>query len=614
MSSSCNTAGSGGGTFQLMSLTNSKLGMLLTSTPLLNRQLARAAKAKRRMGEDPTPTLADVERTHIVHVNPHFKPYVDVALEYLTQSSKSGFNSWDNHIDFEIPQMGDFFSDMAMSLVIDEVTTTQGAAPLTADAVADSATLPNVADAYVGTGAATYVDAYGRPLGPLGVPGAAEQRNFVRYCAYPGLRILESVKFSVNGNPLDCYSRNSALMYHKFSIGEDKRHGFNRLVGHENPVSAVSDVNSFNGVSSLPDVGAGTAFSDETLKSDTSRRKIEILNGLQTPKLTQPKTRFLIPILLWFCKDFRLSMPSVSIPNGQRYLKLKLARMNEIIQTVPGNAYVKSVQNNGVVDQISIAKPLLFSDSVLSATPNIQSQLIINNLYVNPEIHDIFLKRIGFNLIRIHQEHAQTLNTQSANIRLDSFRWCIETLFVGFRPSENISTASGASNHLDDWAEFGVVNRNSSDCPSTLTNDGTLIAGMFGTAAAGGSISNINACNRYHYKTISKPVDSFQLDAYGNKLYESFVTQFYNSYIPFTYGGANIVTPKDTEVHMVTFCLYPGTYQPSGCINVSRAREFNLCYQSTHITSSKTVDLFILADSINFLLISDGSAVLRYST
>ena len=65
---------------------------------------------------------------------------------------------------------------------------------------------------------------------------------------------------------------------------------------------------------------------------------------------------------------------------------------------------------------------------------------------------------------------------------------------------------------------------------------------------------------------------------------------------------------------MINFCLYPGTYQPSGHINVSRAREFYLQYDSSYVTSSDAAELIVNAVAINFLLISDGSATLRYAT
>jgi hypothetical protein len=65
---------------------------------------------------------------------------------------------------------------------------------------------------------------------------------------------------------------------------------------------------------------------------------------------------------------------------------------------------------------------------------------------------------------------------------------------------------------------------------------------------------------------------------------------------------------------MITFNLYPGTYQPSGHINVSRAREFYIAYDSSYVGSATTADLVVNAVAINFLLVSDGSATLRYAT
>ena len=78
---------------------------------------------------------------------------------------------------------------------------------------------------------------------------------------------------------------------------------------------------------------------------------------------------------------------------------------------------------------------------------------------------------------------------------------------------------------------------------------------------------------------------------------------------------------EDKGAMIVTFCLYPGTYQPSGHINISRAREFYL-HISFHNTAANgpiiapgnPAAVVVVASAINFLLISDGSAVLRYST
>ena len=65
---------------------------------------------------------------------------------------------------------------------------------------------------------------------------------------------------------------------------------------------------------------------------------------------------------------------------------------------------------------------------------------------------------------------------------------------------------------------------------------------------------------------------------------------------------------------MINFALYPKSYQPSGHLNVSRAREFFLNWNTRYVGSTTPADLLAVAIAINFLLITDGSAVLRYST
>jgi hypothetical protein len=112
----------------------------------------------------------------------------------------------------------------------------------------------------------------------------------------------------------------------------------------------------------------------------------------------------------------------------------------------------------------------------------------------------------------------------------------------------------------------------------------------------------------------SRLIDTMTLTAHGVNIYQEFPSGFYNAYLNYHYGGPNIKSPEDIGVLFVPFCLYPGTYQPSGHINFSRAREFYLRYTSSVIDSSTTGVLHVNASAINFLLISDGSAVLRYTT
>jgi hypothetical protein len=126
-------------------------------------------------------------------------------------------------------------------------------------------------------------------------------------------------------------------------------------------------------------------------------------------------------------------------------------------------------------------------------------------------------------------------------------------------------------------------------------------------------------------------INTINIKAHGIDLYQAYPSIFYASYLPYVFGGPNVNVPQDKGCHFVNFAMYPGTYQPSGHVNVSRAREFYFNYTSSVVganvvtapsvvnqpaasTNSNSGYLYLLAAAINFLLISDGGAVLRYST
>lgn len=297
---------------------------------------------------------------------------------------------------------------------------------------------------------------------------------------------------------------------------------------------------------------------------------------------------------------------------------------------------------------------------------------------VNPEIHNIYIKRIGFSLIRVHRQQLYTTSNGTDSVLLNQLKWPVETMFVGMKLNDyfNSSTAATKRQHLDKWHTYTQLTSNtykttgqqvryeqliSSDgvgaasiavaTSGVVTGTNTLLSTDF---AVGDniSISGVTYCVTVSTSATALTIvpapsialasvtanatpgvrkvtwqglqveanvptatmDTITISAHGIKIYDNFPAAFFNDYMPYTYGGPNIVSPKDQGVYMIPFNLYPGSYQPSGHINVSRAREFYLDYTSSVIATNTTGVLVVLASALNFLLISDGSAVLRYST
>jgi len=293
------------------------------------------------------------------------------------------------------------------------------------------------------------------------------------------------------------------------------------------------------------------------------------------------------------------------------------------------------------------------------------ADLYINNIFVNPEIHDIFIKRIGFSLIRVHRKQVIRDNKAQDQLLLNQLKWPIETIYCGFRPIGNIDVTSPAL--LDSWNIYSAVDPVTVNRCS-LTNGYSFSAALpannitadnytanfvsftglgldfaASLGVLGGTVLTVNQLNvvlqshayppligtftnastptaveidnalpsPFCQATYNKYVPTLSvitIEAHGVPLYNQIPAPFFNQYVPYTYGGHHIQTPADIGAYMITFNLYAGSYQPSGHVNISRAREFYFNYVSPNVGSTiSQADLSIVAIAINFLLISDGS-------
>jgi len=312
-----------------------------------------------------------------------------------------------------------------------------------------------------------------------------------------------------------------------------------------------------------------------------------------------------------------------------------LDERKNILFTAPGNLFLKLTveqrtsaaagQGTAVAVAITDVKrwvtltPVLASGSVVDNSLNTINtiDLYTNNIFVTPEIHDIYIKRIGFSLIRVHRLQTANFNTSSGDFLCSQLKWPVETIYLGMRPLFNKADAN--PNQYRDWHRLTAMSDNVIDTSAQSYSDVVIDntdAGYVAALAAGNlktSYSQVSA-ERLTFPSAVETVDTIKVTAHAIVIFDSYKTQFFRDYISYNFGGANINTPEDTGAYMINFCLYPGTYQPSGHINISRSREFYIAYTSAYISGATPCELVIVAIAINFLLISDGSAVLRYST
>ena len=719
-----------GAVFKLIA-NDGKADRMIMATKLLNQRIKDVMCARNAAGKaDITPTLVDLERTHILYVNAHFKPFAAIGYEYNKVRPQSGNPSLGTAVTFSIPQFGDFFHDMVCRVRLTQANALAQALPVQA---ASGVFPANVAATATAIG--TYynlVDAFGNVLvagsATPSATSAGQYQNFVRYCEFPGNRLFQWVKFDVNGNPLDQYDYMVPTMLEKFCTPPHKRAGFNRLVGQENildgytgpkqaravdpdainntslqtPFNAINRnttgqsnqtvaVYAPNAVGASADtvLGSGSASfanvnlnatvisttaaaplaaswpwgvngsTNVTAQYDISREYKQYLSGPQTPKPTQPALEIWNKLRFWFNDDVRLSIPSVSIPFGQRFITIEMTQAANLVFEFPA-VYLETIYDSqGIANDIQQSSALgIYAQQLGNAVnhrqktytplnslggisaPSVDAiELYINNIFVNPEVHDIYIKRIGFSLIRVYRQQWQRTQYATSELLLSQLKWPIEYMFVGARPTWNVanqsnSLAAGNPYVWRDWHRLTHVINGDVDAVARaetcqLTPSG--LASVFGTASGFTSAAGYTASGKIiassapsssaiysvipdEYYLPVPTVDQLALTSHGIVIFENFQDQFFNSYMPFHYGGTALCTPDDVGALFVNMALFPRSYQPSGHLNISRARETYLKWYSTYIGSTSTVDLIIVAVAINFLLITDGSAVLRYST
>ena len=633
---------SAGAVFKLIA-NDGKADRMIMATKLLNQRIKDVMCARSKAGNaDVTPTLVDLERTHILYVNAHFKPFAAIGYEYNKVTAQNGSNNLGSGITFSIPQFGDFFHDMVCRTRLSQATAVAASLP---DRVPHASTSPATPAVYAEDGynedgttnaGAVYslVDADDNVV-------TGTYRNLVRYCEYPGNRLFKLVKFDVNGNPLDQYDQMVPTMLEKFCTLPHKRIGHDRLVGQEVPVvgykpvrSAVvkdPDTNTPNNISrftkgqSNQTVGlfasnalASSATISHALSSadntfDVSRELMQVVNGPQTPKPIQPPLEIWNKLRFWFNEDVRLSIPSVSIPFGQRYITIDLASQSDLLFEAP-SIFVKKVVTS-VNSKTTTYTPYFRANGVNDVTVE-NIELYINNIFVNPEIHDIYIKRIGFSLIRVFRQHTQTCSQSGTEEKLLSqLKWPVEYMFVGLRPRWNVTSitnltgassgkVSGNQYVWRDWHRLtkmvNAVQRTNLSLNLDVGGDDVAVAR-----------DNVMASE---YFLPVPTVDTLSLTSHGITIFDSFNDTFFNQYMPLHYGGTALTTPDDTGALFINMALFPRSYQPSGHLNISRARETYLKWTTSYISPSTSAELLVIAIAINFLLISDGSCVLRYST
>lgn len=451
------------------------------------------------------PSLAAIEKTHIVFINSTFKPFVAMAFEYSKTMPTGGTApKLGSSMSFTLPVYGEFVNDAVVYIKLDNFQ-----AVLNADKV--------------------------------------------RYVEMIGHRLFKRTSFKLNQQELDSYTPEKYNIHWQYKVPVGKEEGWLKNIGQE-----------------VPKLGFLTA--DPT--NDEVREYRWFGDGPQTFRSVQPALEMWIPLLFWF-KDIQTALPNFLFPHGQTNIDIDLESESNLV------AYANYSNT---------------TDAVYTPPTVTDCALYVNHIFLLPELHKIFVAKFGFQLIRVTKAINEIpLQTSQGSVLLQAIKWPVESLYIAFRPSANLTNSQR-------WHRNTIITQNSVK-EAVVTGVATI---------------QVNTALYYSEVPV---VTSLELRAHDTIIRPSMPPSFYNSYVP-TRFGSNIKTPRDIGWYLMSFSANPGEYQPSGHLNTSRERELNLHYVSAvdpntsqpYIRTSNPIKLIVVAECINFLLIQNNTAVLRFAT
>lgn len=341
------------GAFTIIDSFNNKQEKLLLATEILYKRLARIHQDRLKSGkyivpEDAYPLLSDVLTTHNFFPRRIFKPYVMHAIDYYKNNPENAPQNLSQETNSTIvfnlkDNPGDFINNMVLHITLGGLTVANGK---------------------------------------------------VKYTDFPGIRLIKSVKFEVDKNPIDEYTTNDMLHFVNSHASTSQFSALERLLGQETNKEGYVYNPEFN------------------IKQIFTYR-----NGPQTLKTQQEALDLWIPLIFDFNLDIGRSFHKKLIESRQIYIIIELAPIAQMIECYAGS--------------VKLQNPTI----IVSA-----AELYTKNIYIPDDIADVFALRKTISLIRVRKSHRATLAHPSGNILLSQLKYPIEMLNVSFAPLENAAS------------------------------------------------------------------------------------------------------------------------------------------------------------------------------
>lgn len=379
---------------------------------------------------------------------------------------------------------------------------------------------------------------------------AQSPEDKTRWADLLGHRIIRRVGLYVNKTLIDEYNGELYNNYFETHVPVDKKKAWLQCVGHELPMEA------------------------ELMQDPVSldyKEKRWICNGLQTLKYEHDEFELFIPLLFWFNVDRR---DAIYFPKDS---------------TV--EVRVSFEVENKLMTCVDIEADIYHERYV---TPYIiDCDLYTNHIFVNREVEELFIQRLGFRLIRLHKIAEVMLDKNHGAIDLDPYiKFAVEDVTVYARPVDNEDSVDS----LNMWWRNSKVSYQKIQTPV-----------MFKEIATNSYQFGYNSIKLYEPSPLFTMVNfSFdEVSPYGEDSH-----LFYSGFMPLM---SKDVVCGDNNVYHIAYGLWGKQYQPMGYVNLSKTRRIVFEYLSDNIESVAPVKLYVHATAINFLVYDNTSASISFS-
>ena len=507
------------GDFHLLAF-DSRFDTIFKASKILHSRIEQIRNARAAAGDkNVNPTIPEIRSTHTLYVTGSYKPFVNITSEYIKCDTRSnnqeslGANG--DTLDITIPDTGYYLNDIVVNIVLPAIPASQ----------------------------------------TTGVQ--------FRYCAYPGIRIINQAHFRADGIAIASYTSDDALLDSKFTVNKEQENSFKRCMGQHIIRTAEYTGNCYTGIFQYSD-------------------------GAQSLQTSQPELNMWIPLKFWFCADPSQALinNSTSASSESRKITLKLENAANIIR-----AY-----NSSGVD----------ISSTECASIKYVANVYANTLYVDPEIHKIIASRLTTTLIRTHKRAVIPMVAATGRLSLKELHFPAEYMFVGFRDTSTVTD-------FDHWCMFGRTTRPTTSGVSTIM----AAASVYNTGVGSAQLVT-RSCKESASDTLEPIVTTVGLNICGSTIaFPNVNTSFFTNYLPNRYPLSTLIhSPNDTSALFFPFDLYPGRDEVSGYLNLSSRNLTNaeLLYTSSYISAQNRTQAIVSLRTINFLVHSStGSMQLKFN-